>query len=475
MADVHLSPLSDIAPEDASRATAEVGVSTLAARADHKHDVATAAPGTIQPDDAASEGAAVSLARSDHRHAIASATAVEITDATNDEGGSTSFARADHQHAHGIRGGGTLHAQATSGTDGFMSASDKDALDGTPLYIQSRSAGLITNGTALQGTNYNFSTLDFDGANAPGLPGSFKFTGYFSFTFAIETDEFIPIDPNAMYEVTGYVMQSGEPGDYSAYAYGNRHLFYAGIKYYDADKLLISPWHHVTEPGSAHTTLAADLNPGDTVIYLVDATGWNNTDATKRKCSIRFMNYSNSFGHVYEYYSRNFMGYKWSPGAVNYTLNTITLDAPWSGASYTAGTIVHNGWGSGSYKYSLAFAQVIPAVDKWCFMQGFFGGIDRSGTGKQWNCDPGTAYAKLFFFPVYSNRAGGWTTYPDTGPAQREWFAGLSLTRRADGLLVAQTDGSWEPYIPVPSAAVGASTGTITLTRRLGAQPTVLL
>lgn len=45
------------------------------------------------------------------------------------DGTSAAVARADHVHAHGDKGGGTLHAEVTSSTAGFMSAADKTKLD----------------------------------------------------------------------------------------------------------------------------------------------------------------------------------------------------------------------------------------------------------------------------------------------------------------------------------------------------------
>jgi len=180
------TPLTASAPADVTKAAAAAGVSIEAARADHKHNVSTAAAGSIQPDDAAAEGAATSLARSDHRHSIAAAApggiaigdaaaegvatsfarsdhqhavsnpaapvnvtkaaaaigtsgeparadhkhdvttaaAIELTDSTNAEGTATSLARSDHTHSHGARGGGTLHALATALANGFLSAAD---------------------------------------------------------------------------------------------------------------------------------------------------------------------------------------------------------------------------------------------------------------------------------------------------------------------------------------------------------------
>jgi hypothetical protein len=94
-----IAKLTDTAPVNVTKAAAAAGTGTEAARSDHKHDVATA-------------------------------TAVAITDSSNAEGTSTSVARADHTHAHGSRGGGALHADATTSVAGFMTAADKTKLDG---------------------------------------------------------------------------------------------------------------------------------------------------------------------------------------------------------------------------------------------------------------------------------------------------------------------------------------------------------
>jgi hypothetical protein len=91
-------------PISVTKAAAVVGVENMAARGDHKHDVATAP-------------------------------AVEITDSTNAEGIAISLARSDHQHAHGSRGGGALHAVVTTSVAGFMSAADKTRIDGMPTVV----------------------------------------------------------------------------------------------------------------------------------------------------------------------------------------------------------------------------------------------------------------------------------------------------------------------------------------------------
>lgn len=64
--------LATAAPADVTKAAAAVGTSTTVARADHKHDISTAAASGLTSASTSAEGSASSLARSDHAHAITS-------------------------------------------------------------------------------------------------------------------------------------------------------------------------------------------------------------------------------------------------------------------------------------------------------------------------------------------------------------------------------------------------------------------
>jgi hypothetical protein len=88
------------APVNVTKAAAAAGVSTQAARADHKHDITTAAPSSV--------GTA------------------------NSEGSASSLARSDHVHNHGTQalGSGNQHAVATESVAGFMAANDKKRVGG---------------------------------------------------------------------------------------------------------------------------------------------------------------------------------------------------------------------------------------------------------------------------------------------------------------------------------------------------------
>jgi len=89
--------LTNTAPVNVTKAAAVVGVATDAARADHKHDVTTAAPGATGVGTASGEGSATTLARSDHSHQSNTAP-VDVTKAAAAIGTSGEPARADHKH-----------------------------------------------------------------------------------------------------------------------------------------------------------------------------------------------------------------------------------------------------------------------------------------------------------------------------------------------------------------------------------------
>ncbi len=103
------------APANVTKAAASAGAATDAARADHKHDISTAAVSTIGTG--------------------------------NTEGTATSLARSDHVHDHGAQTSGTLHAAATTSVAGFMSAADKTKLDA----MQNALAFVTASGTTKTG------------------------------------------------------------------------------------------------------------------------------------------------------------------------------------------------------------------------------------------------------------------------------------------------------------------------------------
>jgi len=130
--------ITSAAPADVTKAAASAGVSTEVARADHKHDVATAAP-------------------------------VDVS-TSNAEGTSTSLARADHQHAHGVIGIGAWHAIATGAVAGFMSGPDKTKSD---FITVTQAVDLDTMESDIATNNAKVSNVDHTGdVTTSGAPAT---------------------------------------------------------------------------------------------------------------------------------------------------------------------------------------------------------------------------------------------------------------------------------------------------------------
>jgi len=111
-----------IQPDDG----AAVGTANSFARSDHKHAIVTAAAGSIEPDDAAAEGAATSFARSDHKHSIVTAapTGDLAPDGGNSEGSATSFARSDHKHNVPTASAGNIGTANAEGSSSSFARAD---------------------------------------------------------------------------------------------------------------------------------------------------------------------------------------------------------------------------------------------------------------------------------------------------------------------------------------------------------------
>ena len=170
---------------------------------------------------------------------------------------------------------------------------------GVPInvdYSAAKGVDLFTNGTGLLGNGYNMSAaFTFDPVITPGLPGSFRYDGYHQTTQY--QSEFLPVNPNLVYRLSAYIRQESMPGDWSAYTYGERHLQYMGVACYDVDKKFIRPDDHMRYRHNgidSLTTLTQPLTPGDTAVYVADASGWNETDTSIYRRGIIIFEYKNA-------------------------------------------------------------------------------------------------------------------------------------------------------------------------------------
>jgi hypothetical protein len=281
----------------------------------------------------------------------------------------------------------------------------------TNEYVQSRLQNLVTNGSGLLGTNYNFTNngvngFTFDPVDTHGGGGSFRRT---STVATILSDEYIPVDPSKYLRLIGW----GKAGDVGGANYDPANKQYFGIECSDADKLNVHPRYFQKHPGSTDTTLAAQLNPGDTTVTLTDATGWHNSTTAYAR-NFLWWPYTNTKGYTYENYtysrnsSSNFhadwaTNGAWLSGGI--TGNVITLRQPWAGDTLPVGTPVRNATSGSGYKYIAASNVTMP--NTWTRYEGYIGTVDTLAVNNTNQFSPGTAYVKLLFLV---NNAGAGTT-----------------------------------------------------------------
>jgi hypothetical protein len=124
--------LTSAAPANVTKDTAAVGVATAAARADHKHDVATAAAASLAPGGSNAEGSSTSLARADHTHALPAFGSTAGTFVEGDDS-RLSDSRAPSGNAGGSLAGTYPNPTIAAGaiTDTEVAAANKDGTSGT--------------------------------------------------------------------------------------------------------------------------------------------------------------------------------------------------------------------------------------------------------------------------------------------------------------------------------------------------------
>lgn len=255
--------------------------------------------------------------------------------------------------------------------------------DNTKNQIISMGEQLVINGNGLMGDNTNFSALIFDASKANGSPGSFTREGT---TYSVPISvNFIPINPNLRY--------SFEMDAISKNGLINMDSF---LDFYDVDKRQITASYHMYINNTL-TYLSQDLKNGDTVVYLNDLSGWNNSTTRSYERGFIFWNYTNSFGYTYPEltYSRNRWENLYENSNVDKTNNTITLSSPWSRGTFEAGTKLSQCSSGGTYKYQGLNNSYPPT--EWAHYYGFYDGTDYSGTNINTKFPPGTAYAKVGF------------------------------------------------------------------------------
>lgn len=372
----------------------------------------------------------------------------------------------------------SIVADAATGTVSFPSGVTgltQNAFGTGPLtttgYVLARGTDLVTNSTGLLGNGYNYPPeFTYDTVTTPSLPASFSFSGHHA--GVVTMTEVLPLDPNRCYRLGSYIQQEALPGDFSAFAGGERHTHFMGLLCLDTDGLDILAHHHMRfKQGGidSKTTLTAPLAPGDTTVQLSDATGWNDTSPFDYNRGIILFGYKNSGGYTYQDYSRLVTFNLFDLAGVNKATNTVTLNTPLPASMgnpddpsgiWPVGTELANSTGGGTYKYAFYSSYRPAEAGRWYRTTNYIGGIDRSGTNVSNNFPPGTAAARILWLPNHSNRVGGSAGSPDTGTAHRVWYAGVSVQPEPLAVMQTQTTGATagKQNIKVPVGNFSAAT-----------------
>lgn len=310
----------------------------------------------------------------------------------------------------------------------------------TTTYVKALADNLIVNGNGAMGTSYNMpAPFGFDPGMSPGGWGSFVYTGYF--TESMELQENTSLDPTQCYILSCDLRQEGVAQDTSMFANGDRHMQMLGLNFFDCDGHAILATHHARFKQSgldSLTSLAAPLAPGDTVVQLTDASGWNESSTNPSNRGIIIFGYRNAAGALYRHYSRIVELDIFDLGQIDKTTGTLTLNKPLPASManpddpsgiWPVGTPLANTQTGNSMKFSFFPITYLPQSNRWYRYENYICGVDQSGTNAARNFPPGTASVVPIILPNYSNRAGGIAGHPDTGPSQRLWVANLGIQR----------------------------------------------
>lgn len=325
----------------------------------------------------------------------------------------------------------TVDASGNVTTSGSVSVGGKLAISNPPTgtagadsavareYVESRGQNLVTNGNGLMGDNYNFSTFTFDPIETHGGGGSFSTVS----NAQKNSDELIPVDPEKYYRLVVWAKSGNADGT----EYNATRKQYMGITPYDADGNIMATWSFIKSSGSTDTTLAAQLNPGDTTVTLTDATGWYN-GATWFSRNFVWWPYTNLKGYTYPNYTYSRNGTRlysvfntgnvgaWAAGGISG--NVITLTAPWPGPALPVGTPIRNSNDGASHKYIAVGNLSVP--NTWTRYEGYVGSVNTDGVNATNQFNYGTAYVKLLFLNNYGGTDDNRIRWSDL------WFSELT-------------------------------------------------
>jgi hypothetical protein len=204
---------------------------------------------------------------------------------------------------------------------------------------------LVKNGYLNFGNNTNLAPLNYWTSQYYSLPSSLQYASGITFT----SGQYIQIDPNKLYNISGYFKSVGTSGLAS--------LLYFGVDCYDDQYRQIGQYnaYHLV---NTETTLSRDLNTGDTKVYVNSAANWKHTADQYHQ---KYVGISNEVSYPDFAYTRNSFPYSDS----NQVDNTITLISAYTGQKVVAGTKVANYIADGGgYRYT-GCSGLRPSTTSW--------------------------------------------------------------------------------------------------------------
>ena len=288
-------------------------------------------------------------------------------------------------------------------------ADSKPDLDDVKDYVSSRGENLVTNGTCLLRNNTNFSQFTYVGDDTYYAGGCFKDTSNSSSGTNRTNDEYIPVDTSMTYKLSYWIKSNNALAKYYDY-----------IGCYDIDKKVIAAYNVMWVSGST-TTLAKDLKPGDTKVYLTSIVGFDKNLTYYWNRGFIFWNYKNSNGYTYpkETYSQYTYASLWDDAsAFDSTDNTITLNKPWAYATFPAGTSVSQRSDGNTFTYLNLNFTVSPA-NTWIHKTGTIQGIGKQNEAGKFK--EGTAFIRV-----------GWLLNREVSSGSTCWLSTITLTNNAN-------------------------------------------
>lgn len=283
--------------------------------------------------------------------------------------------------------------------------------------------GLFENGGAQNSNNINFTTWNYTSSDGLSNGGCFA-VDYNIYGSTGLSDQFIPVDLNKQYQMA--VSAKGTANNYL----GNPPGGHLGFACYDENYSFID-LRNCKDIGDTQLTRAAA--PGDTTIYVADASGWSTSATTHQRALLLFGgNYPYSGGYTrHVVYANgynangltNLGGGEWSvtlpSGLPTYS------DALDGNNQYPVGTYMANGRAGGTYNYAFG-APNHPIPDGWItYSTGVMSGTSRN-SGAQLRY--GTKYIKFMNLRNYNTRT------QSAGDSPRYLLDNIILVERPNGI-----------------------------------------